>query len=102
MWGVILYVCYSFHVVVFGTHRPVGRTCAACAIQNGWNVSRVVPGSNLRAVLDADMDMIAVDGTCVTPRGVAMLRKEHGERVHVVHTREEARYLMRDVKYDFN
>ena len=86
---------HALHVVVFGTHRPVGRSLAAYAIQNGCTVTRVVPGVELRPVLNGSLDLIAVDGTCVTPAGVELLKRHHGARVCVVHTREEARRAIR-------
>ena len=88
---------HALNVVVFGTHRPVGRTFAACATQRGWNVTRVVPGVDLRSVLEGPIDLLAVDGTCVTPVGVELLRRRHGERVCVAHSREEARLAMHNM-----
>ena len=60
-------------------------------------MSRVVPGTDFNPILDTDMDMIAVDGTCVSAIGVDLLKTRHGDRVHVIYSREEARRLVTQV-----
>lgn len=96
--SLIISSVHALHVVVFGTHRPVGRTFAACATQRGWNVTRVVPGVDIRSVLEGPIDLLAVDGTCVTPVGVDLLRRRHGERVCVAHSRDDARFAIRNLE----
>jgi transcription elongation GreA/GreB family factor len=53
---------------------------------------------DLRSVLEGPIDLLAVDGTCVTPVGVDLLHRRHGERVCVAHSREEARFAIQDLE----